>query len=304
MYQIIALEWDQKYKVVVGVRQSLDDDIVDEDDENLFLVDGENGLRDLVNKYEKEHEQVVGPGTTFPTTWENFLSEQKKDPNLLEILMSIDKPGEEGLKVIDKVHFIRLEMEGGELGELRQLKHHTKPGNPTSVTVMPEHLKQLYLREMHDALGHPGATRTINTLRHRYYWKGMNMDIRDYVNGCIWCKKRKAYTGRALVPVQKYEMPRTPFEVIHVDLTGKLPETASGNQYIMVVKDKLTKWVELFALRHKTALEVAITLVDEIFMRYGPVQVIITDRGTEFINFTMKEVCMLLRIRKINTIQS
>jgi len=96
-------------------------------------------------------------------------------------------------------------------------------------------------------------------------------------------------------------MPRTPFEVIHVDLTGKLPETASGNQYIMVVKNKLTKWVELFALRHKTALEVAITLVDEIFMRYGPVQVIITDRGTEFINFIMKEVCKLLRIRKINT---
>jgi hypothetical protein len=44
IYQIIALEWDSKYKKVVGVRQSLDDEIVDEDDENLFLVEGENGL--------------------------------------------------------------------------------------------------------------------------------------------------------------------------------------------------------------------------------------------------------------------
>jgi transposase InsO family protein len=75
----------------------------------------------------------------------------------------------------------------------------------------------------------------------------------------------------------------------------------SGNQYILVVKDKLTKWVELFAIRFKTALEVASILVDEIFMRYGPVETIISDKGTDFVNKILKEVCRLLKIRKINT---
>jgi transposase InsO family protein len=129
----------------------------------------------------------------------------------------------------------------------------------------------------------------------------MNDDVRKYVTRCIWCQKRKAYTGRAIVPLQKYQLPRAPFSVTHIDLTGKLPTTESGNQYILVVKDKFTKWIELFALRLKTALEVATILVDEIFFRYGPIEILISDRGTEFVNKIMKEVCKLLMIRKINT---
>jgi hypothetical protein len=92
-----------------------------------------------------------------------------------------------------------------------------------------------------------------------------------------------------------------PFDRIHIDLFGELPETAGGYRYVLVCKCAITKWVEYFAIRRKSADEVAECFVDEILMRHGAPKELVSDGGSEFINKVMKAVCKLLKIRKITT---
>jgi hypothetical protein len=72
-------------------------------------------------------------------------------------------------------------------------------------------------------------------------------------------------------------------------------------QYILVFKDALTKWVELFALPDKSELSVAECLFDEILMRHGAPRVLISDQGTEFVNKVVDQIAILLRIRRVTT---
>jgi len=59
--------------------------------------------------------------------------------------------------------------------------------------------------------------------------------------------------------------------------------------------------MELYALQDGTAESVAECLVDEIFLRHGSPEVLISDRGTAFVNKILKQVCSLLKIKKVTT---
>ncbi|GFX76679.1 gypsy retrotransposon integrase-like protein 1 [Trichonephila clavipes] len=73
------------------------------------------------------------------------------------------------------------------------------------------------------------------------------------------------------------------FEVIAIDLFGPLPQTDTGKQWIFIVEDCATKWVELFALSQASARQCATTLIEEVFMRHGIPRRIISDNGTQFV---------------------
>ena len=46
-----------------------------------------------------------------------------------------------------------------------------------------------------------------------------------------------------------------------VDLSGPWPLSKQGNQYLCVVQDYFSKWIEIFAIPDKTAISVAKCLV-------------------------------------------
>ena len=129
----------------------------------------------------------------------------------------------------------------------------------------------------------------------------MNSDIRTYIQRCRFCGLRKADTKRTVIPIQQYDCPTHPFEIAHMDMTGKLPTTELGNNFILVIIDKLSKFVELIPTRTNQALEVATCVVNEVYMRYGPVAILIHDKGKENINKIFKHVNKLLRTKQINT---
>jgi hypothetical protein len=83
-------------------------------------VEGENGIRDLVERYEKSHESATGEGQKFPTSEKDFLREQRKDPELLKIIEQITSTGLQDPLIIDKAHYARLKRQQGDMGTLRQ----------------------------------------------------------------------------------------------------------------------------------------------------------------------------------------
>ena len=60
--------------------------------------------------------------------------------------------------------------------------------------VIPKAWKYTVLMEAHEKLGHQGATCAYCLIKHQYYWKGINKDIRKYIPTCALCHREKAKT--------------------------------------------------------------------------------------------------------------
>ncbi|GFW65178.1 integrase catalytic domain-containing protein [Trichonephila clavipes] len=88
------------------------------------------------------------------------------------------------------------------------------------------------------------------------------------------------------------------FEALAIDLFGPLPESKDGRRWILIIEDCTTKWVELFALPNATAKECAITLIEEVLLRYGIPRRFISDNGTQFVSVVMHHICYLFNIHQ------
>ena len=83
----------------------------------------------------------------------------------------------------------------------------------------------------HDKLGHQGNSHTYCLIKHQYYWKGMNKDIRKYIANCILCRWDKAKVQQ--YPLQMTEIPDKPFDKIAIDLVPDCETSTSGNKHIL-----------------------------------------------------------------------
>ncbi|RWS02776.1 gag-pol fusion protein-like protein, partial [Leptotrombidium deliense] len=76
----------------------------------------------------------------------------------------------------------------------------------------------------------------------------------------------------------------SPFGTIHLDIAGPLNvDTRSGKKFFVVAIDRLTKYVEIKALKETTASEVVKFLNKRVFLRHGYPELIITDNGVQFV---------------------
>ncbi len=87
-------------------------------------------------------------------------------------------------------------------------------------------------------------------------------------------------------------------ERVSVDLMGPFNKTQNDNDYIVVMKDHFTKWVEGRAVCGKGALTVADAVVQEWFLEHGAPMTLHSDWGREFTAALHQGVCDLLRILK------
>ncbi|XP_015169788.1 uncharacterized protein [Solanum tuberosum] len=82
-----------------------------------------------------------------------------------------------------------------------------------------------------------------------------------------------------------------------INFMGPFP-TSNGNQYILVVVDYVSKWVEAAILPTNDAKVVLKFLKKHIFTRFGTPREIISDGGTHFINQLVKNVLAKYGVRQ------
>ncbi len=70
-----------------------------------------------------------------------------------------------------------------------------------------------------------------------------------------------------------------PFQKVGIDLLGPISLSNTGNKMIIVAVDYLTKWVELRAMPNGKADMVATFFVEQIVLRHGAPESIISDQG-------------------------
>jgi hypothetical protein len=67
------------------------------------------------------------------------------------------------------------------------------------LVVIPKALVQTVLRCYHELpfTAHQGITKTIAAIRPKYWWESLSRDVREYINACEACAKRK--TGNRII---------------------------------------------------------------------------------------------------------
>ena len=61
-------------------------------------------------------------------------------------------------------------------------------GKKLLALIFPKSQKFTILVEAHDKLGHQGNSHTYCLIKHQYYWKCMNKNVRKYTANCILCR--------------------------------------------------------------------------------------------------------------------
>ena len=163
--------------------------------------------------------------------------------------------------------------------------------NVTERLVVPSNLRHDVLASQHgdDSAGHFGFRRTYQTLRLKYYWKGMYTDTCNFVYSCQKCSTHKNPVRPTKATLQP--LPRTYINERWVMDLIDMPRTTRGSKYILSFTEYNTRFVEAFAIPNSQASTTARILVDEICFRYGAPQCLLSDLGANRITTIVAETC-------------
>jgi hypothetical protein len=148
-----------------------------------------------------------------------------------------------------------------------------------------QQLRTMLIRESHDSplAGHLGRDKTIELLKRRFFWIGMDSRIAHYVNTCDQCQRNKPSQQREMGLLMPIQSPEESGHTWTMDLITSLPKSNSGNDAIIVFVCKFTK------LKHYVACKTAINAVElaKLFMnvivrQHGLPKCIISDRDPRF----------------------
>ena len=168
---------------------------------------------------------------------------------------------------------------------------------------VPKIMRDEILRSFHDSVaggGHQGFERTYAALRLKYFWLTMWEDTRRYVQSCEACQQSKRDVHAKPPPLNPMPVADL-FQRWHIDILGGLPTTKDKYKYVLLVVDSYSKWSEAFPLRTQEATEVAAVLFKEVICRYGAPNVLISDRGRNFLSNLVKALCELFQITRYYT---
>jgi hypothetical protein len=144
--------------------------------------------------------------------------------------------------------------------------------------------------------GHSGVLKTVLRLQTRYYWPGMTAQVQHHIDNCMLCIKCKSKLGKA--PLHPLPLPELPNQRVHIDLCGPYKTTSSGNKYCMVMTDAFTKYAVVVAIPNKEAVTIATALLQHWVCKFSVMRTLISDRGKEFDNKVLDELCVLMGTEK------
>ena len=112
---------------------------------------------------------------------------------------------------------------------------------------MPRTLRDETLKAYHDNSSggaHLGIEKVMAAMKSKYNLTRMHQEIYDYIHSCDTCQFIKRDTHARPPPLTFLSVVGR-FERWHMDFL-KLHKTIQGLQYVLLVVDSFTKWVEAY----------------------------------------------------------
>lgn len=185
---------------------------------------------------------------------------QLKDSRIIEIAKQLENSENDKFEIIDGLIY--------------------KKGDRSRFYV-PELMVNNVIKMYHDEMGHCGLEKTVNGIRETYWFPSMRKRVRVYIENCITCLMSNTSSHMREGEMQICGKTNLPFEIIHVDHFGPLPDTDDGHKYILVAIDAFTRYTWLFPVRSTTTKETCDKL-KLLFNIFGTPKEIVSDRGSAF----------------------
>jgi len=168
--------------------------------------------------------------------------------------------------------------------------------------VAPFVYRKQVMRTAHASVigGHMGVKKTQVKVAKQVYWVGWSKNVRAFCRSCHVCAKYHPGTTKKQGELQNMCV-GAPWEKVAIDITGPHPQSTKGNKFMITLLDHFTKYAFAFPVRSHDAITVAKYLVERVFLIYGMPTQLLSDRGAEFEESVMSEVCRLMEIDKIRT---
>jgi len=165
-------------------------------------------------------------------------------------------------------------------------------------------LRRAILKAYHEeaTAGHFGKGRMLALLRRKFWWQGLAKEVEEFVRSCAVCQVNKSRKHKTYGQLQPLRVPSRPWQEISMDFITGLPPVFNGESEvdaILVVVDRLTKMTLFFpATTTLTASQLEELLYKEVWLKFGPPEGIVSDRGPVFTSQYWEEVCYLMQVKR------
>ncbi|KAI6622526.1 hypothetical protein MCOR07_011848 [Pyricularia oryzae] len=157
-----------------------------------------------------------------------------------------------------------------------------------------EPLTTAVLQRTHESpmVGHSGRDGTFAILARDYHWDGMAEHVRRFVRNCDICRRTKPSRRARQGLLQPLPIPDRFWKQISIDFMTDLPGNGEVTpRYLMVITDRLSKYVQLEAMHSMKAEDCAARFLSSWWRFRGFPSQIISDRGSDWVGGFWTELC-------------
>ena len=141
--------------------------------------------------------------------------------------------------------------------------------------------------------GHLGPAKTLHRVREKYYFPCMTKVIKLLCNTCEVCfLNNPSYVRKPGAPLKLFTANR-PGQYLSIDLIGPIVGPCRF-RYILTLKDRFIKFIQLAPLIDGTSPKIAKALMDYWFFRLFIPEIILSDRVGNLTGDLMKCVYYIL----------
>jgi len=141
--------------------------------------------------------------------------------------------------------------------------------------------------------------RTCDRMKLFTSWPGMKQELEEYIKRCDICQRNKITQNKTKLPMKVTTTPEVVWDKCALDIVGPLNQTADGHKYVLTFQDELSKFTLATPIVQQDAMTVARAFVEEIILKIGIPQSILTDQGSNFMSGVFGNVCKILKIKRM-----
>ena len=165
-----------------------------------------------------------------------------------------------------------------------------------SRVIIPTLLRRQRLELAHE--GHSGISRMKSKCRTAIWWPGLDSELEHFVRDCTACVVSGKSTKSTPGPLQPARFPAGSWRKLSldIDIAGEFVAAPSCHRYMIVAIDYYSKCPEVATCLSATSGAVR-EFLNRLFDRFGFVEEIVTDNGTQFTSAEFENHLKTLDIR-------
>ena len=182
-------------------------------------------------------------------------------------------------------------------GILYRLTKDPVSGENRRQLVLPDSFTGQAMRGIHNECGHLGFDKCISLARTRFYFPFMASAIKQWIEHCDRCIKRKKRQEKAEMDSITTTQP---LQLLCLDFLSIEPDNG-GVENVLVMTDHFTKYAVAVPTKDQRSTTVAKALWDNFIVHYGWPAKILTDQAQDFNSQLIKELCAMAGVKKVRT---